>query len=512
MDSDTAHIMAASKVPMLKPGEFEIWRMRIKQYIQMMDYALWDVIENGPTLQKTQVMEDVTTFIPITFVEDKAQRRLEVKARSTLMMGIPNEHQLKFNSIKDAKQLMGAIKKRFEWNTHDVVWRNKADLDTMSMYDLYNNLKIVTETVQRRAPGNTGTKGIQTTGSGVNNSGKKVICYNCRGEGHVARQCKEPKCARNSQWYHDKALLMQVKEKGAVLDAEAKAFLVDVESFMANLSSIGGTNGSSSSHINEIVQIVLWYLDSGCSRHMTGDRSKLINYVEKFIGTVRFENDQFAKIVGYGDYKLDDTIISRVYYVEGLNHKLFSVGQFCDGGLEVAFRHHTCHIQNMDKVDLLQGSRSINLYSISLNDMLSASPVFLLMKASSTKSWLWHRRLNHLNFGTLNELARKDLVRGLPLLKFSWVRFLRTMDETPEVFLKFLKNTQRALNATVHTVRTDNGTEFVNKTLTDLFESVGITHQTSVPRSPQQKGVVKRRNRTLMEAAYLCKSSFVPMG
>nr|GEW76731.1 reverse transcriptase domain-containing protein [Tanacetum cinerariifolium] len=88
---------------------------------------------------------------------------------------------------------------------------------------------IVTETVQRRAPSNTRTKGIQTTGSSVNNSGKKVICYNCRREGHVARQCKEPKHARDSQWYHDKALLMKAKEKGAVLDAEAKAFLADVE-------------------------------------------------------------------------------------------------------------------------------------------------------------------------------------------------------------------------------------------------------------------------------------------
>nr|GEX40056.1 hypothetical protein [Tanacetum cinerariifolium] len=112
--------------------------------------------------------------------------------------------------------------------------------------------QIVTETVQRRPPGNTGTKGIQTTGSCVNNSGKKVICYNCRGEGHVARQCKEPKRSRDSQWYHNKALLMQAKEKGDVLDAEAEAFLADVESFMANLSSTGGINGSSSSHINEV--------------------------------------------------------------------------------------------------------------------------------------------------------------------------------------------------------------------------------------------------------------------
>ncbi|GKC59230.1 putative ribonuclease H-like domain-containing protein [Tanacetum coccineum] len=151
---------------------------------------------------------------------------------------------------------------------------------------------------------------------------------------------------------------------------------------------------------------------------MTGDRSKLINYVEKFIGTVRFGNDQFAAIVGYGDYKIGDTIITRVYYVEGLSHNLFLVGQFCDGDLEVAFRKNTCFIRNKDKVDLLKGSRTTNLYSISLKDMLEASPVCLLSKASSTKSWLWHRRLNHLNFGTLNELARKDLVRGLPKLKY----------------------------------------------------------------------------------------------
>ncbi|GJV24161.1 hypothetical protein Tco_1376856 [Tanacetum coccineum] len=97
-----------------------------------------------------------------------------------------------------------------------------------------------------------------------------------------------------------------------------------------------------------VVQIVLWYLDSGCSRHMTGDRARLINFVEKFIGTVRFGNDEYAAIVGYGDYKLGDTIISRVYYVEGLKHNLFSVGQFCDGGLEVAFRQHSCHIRTTE--------------------------------------------------------------------------------------------------------------------------------------------------------------------
>ncbi|GKB79238.1 hypothetical protein Tco_0946133 [Tanacetum coccineum] len=116
MDSESAHMVAASKVPMLKPGEFEIWRMRIEQYIQMIDYALWEVIENGNSAPKTTVVEGVEKVIPPTTVEEKAQKRLEVKARSTLMMGIPNEHQLKFNSIKDVKSLLEASEKRFKGN------------------------------------------------------------------------------------------------------------------------------------------------------------------------------------------------------------------------------------------------------------------------------------------------------------------------------------------------------------------------------------------------------------
>nr|GEY61490.1 retrovirus-related Pol polyprotein from transposon TNT 1-94 [Tanacetum cinerariifolium] len=224
----------------------------------------------------------------------------------------------------------------------------------------------------------------------------------------------------------------------------------------------------------QVVQIVLWYLDSGCSRHMIGDRSKLINYVDKFIGTVRFRNDEFATIVGYGDYKLGDTIITRVYYVEGLKHNLFLVGQLCDADLEVALRQYTCHIRNKDMVDLLQGSRFTNLYSILLNNLMAASPVCLLSKASSTKSWLWHHLVGYDS---------------------------RTKDETPEAIKKFIKTTQVALNITVCFVRTDNGMEFVNKILTEFYESVGITYNTSVPRTSQQNGVVERRNRTLMEAA-----------
>ncbi|GJV91750.1 retrovirus-related pol polyprotein from transposon TNT 1-94 [Tanacetum coccineum] len=126
-------------------------------------------------------------------------------------------------------------------------------------------------------------------------------------------------------------------------------------------------------------------------------------------GTVRFGNDHIARIMGYGDYQLGNVTISIVYYVKGLGHNFFSVGQFCDADLEVAFRKNTCFIRNLEGVDLLSGSRDTNLYIISLDDMLKTSPICLLSKASKTKSWLWHRHLSHLNFGTLNKLAKDGL-------------------------------------------------------------------------------------------------------
>ncbi|GKB38841.1 retrovirus-related pol polyprotein from transposon TNT 1-94 [Tanacetum coccineum] len=305
--------------------------------------------------------------------------------------------------------------------------------------------------------------------------------------------------------------------------------------------------------------------NSGCSKHMTRDRSQLTNFINKFFGTVKFRNDHVAKILGYSDYYIRNVTISRVYCVEGLGHNLLFVGQFCDSNLEVAFRQHTCFIRNLEGVDLLTGSRGNNLYTLSLGDMMVSSPICLLLKASKTKSWLWHQRLSHLNFGAINHLAKHGIVRGLPKLKFekddlcsacamgkskkkphkpksevtnqeklylllmdlcgpmrvasvnekkyilfifndysrfTWVKFLRSKYEAPDFIIKFLKMIQVRLKVPVRRIRTDNGTEFVNQTLREYYEKIGISHETSVARSPQQNGVVERRNRTLIEAAH----------
>nr|GFA67565.1 integrase, catalytic region, zinc finger, CCHC-type, peptidase aspartic, catalytic [Tanacetum cinerariifolium] len=122
-----------------------------------------------------------------------------------------------------------------------------------------------------------------------------------------------------------------------------------------------------------IVQICLWIIDSGCSMHMTGNRALLTNFVEKFLRTVRFGNNDFAVIAGYGDVVIGSMMIKKVYYVEELGHNLFSIGKFCDKGLEVAFQKSTCFLRNEDGVDLLTGDRSSNLYTIALNEVMKSS-------------------------------------------------------------------------------------------------------------------------------------------
>nr|GEX71767.1 integrase, catalytic region, zinc finger, CCHC-type, peptidase aspartic, catalytic [Tanacetum cinerariifolium] len=145
----------------------------------------------------------------------------------------------------------------------------------------------------------------------------------------------------------------------------------------------------SNSKINKslVVQIVLWYLDSKCSKHMTEDRSQLIIFVHKFLGMVKFGNDHVAKIMGYGDYKIGNVTILRVYFMEGLGHNLFSMGKFCDSDLEVAFRQHTCFIQSVN------GKK----YILVIVDDYS---------------------------------------------RFTWVKCLRSKDEAPDFIIKFLKMIQ----------------------------------------------------------------------
>ncbi|GJR06335.1 retrovirus-related pol polyprotein from transposon TNT 1-94 [Tanacetum coccineum] len=172
------------------------------------------------------------------------------------------------------------------------------------------------------------------------------------------------------------------------------------------------------SRITNIFQLTLFIVDSGCTKHMTGNLKLMCNFIEKFLGTIHFGNYQFALILGYEDLIQGNVMIKRVYYVEGLNHNLFLVGQFCDADLEVAFRKSMCYVRDLHRNDLLTGSHGSDLYTISLQETTSATPLCLMAKASPTQAWLWHRRLSDLNFDYINLLSKKDIVIGLPKLKY----------------------------------------------------------------------------------------------
>nr|GFA98716.1 retrovirus-related Pol polyprotein from transposon TNT 1-94 [Tanacetum cinerariifolium] len=233
--------------------------------------------------------------------------------------------------------------------------------------------------------------------------------------------------------------------------------------------------------------------------HMMGNCALLKNFMEKFLGTVRFGNNDFAVIAGYGDVVIGSMTIKKVYYV---GHNLFSVGQFCDKGLEVAFQKSTCFVRNEDGVDLHIGLPKMKFkkdhlcsaceqgkihrnHHKSKIDFASNKPLYLLQM-----DLCGPMRVESINGKRYVFVVVDDYSQ------YTWVFFLHSKYKASDVIISFIKKTQVNLQLYVQRVRTDNGTEFKNKTLAKFFDEVGITQQFSAARTPQQNGVVERRNQT----------------
>ncbi|GJU72318.1 putative ribonuclease H-like domain-containing protein [Tanacetum coccineum] len=477
----------------------------------MIDYALWEVIENGATFPKTTTVEDIVTEMPITTAEEKAQRRLEVKARSTLMMSILNEYQLKFNSIKDAKKLLEV--------------RNKANLDTMSMDDLYNNLKVYEPEVKGMSSLSSSTQNIDFVSSSNNNTSSTneavntthgvstastqvnaansinidnfsdaVVCalfasqanspqlvhedlqqihpddveemdlrwqmamlimrvrrflkntekkltvkgnetigfdkskvkyYNYRKRGHFARECRAPRNQDNKN--------KESSRRSVPMETSTSTALVSCD-------GLGGYGYEWSDQAEEGPNYALMafssdsegnpqmdlqdqgVIDSGCSRHMTGNMSYLTDYEEIDGGYVAFGgNPKGGKITGKCTIKTGNLDFENVYFVRELKFNLFSVSQMCDKKNSVLFNDTECIVlsPNFKLIDesqvLLRVPRKNNMYSVDLKNIVPKGGLTCLFaKATSDESKLWHRRLGHLNFKTMNKLVKGNLVRGLP--------------------------------------------------------------------------------------------------
>ncbi|GJX74538.1 putative ribonuclease H-like domain-containing protein [Tanacetum coccineum] len=315
------------------------------------------------------------------------------------------------------------------------------------------------------------------------------------------------------------------------------------------------------------------YVDAqGKSKHMTGNRSYLIDYEEIDRGFVAFRgNSKGGKITRKCKIRTGKLDFKDVYFVKKLKFNLFSVSQMCDKKNSVLFTDTACVVLSPDfKLTdeshvLLKVPRKDNMYSVDLKNIIPQGGLTCLFaKATPDESNLWHKRLEHVNFKTMNKLVKGNLVRGLPsklfeinqtcvacqkgkqhrascktktvssisqplqmlhmdlfgptfvksLMKkmyclvvtddfsrFSWVFFLATKDETSEILKTFITGIENLIDLRVKVIRCDNGTEFKNRVMNQFCEMKGIKREFSVARTPQQNGVAERKNRTLIEAA-----------
>ncbi|GJU21805.1 putative ribonuclease H-like domain-containing protein [Tanacetum coccineum] len=275
-------------------------------------------------------------------------------------------------------------------------------------------------------------------------------------------------------------------------------------------------------------------IDSGCSRHMTGNKCYLTEYEDYDGGFISF-GDGKGRIYGKGKIKTKTLDFDNVYFCKELKYNLFSVSQICDKKNNVLFTDTECLVLSSDfklldeSQVLLRVLRKDNIYSVDLKSVVPTKGLTCLFaKATIDESNLWHRRLGHINFKNMNKLVRGNLVRGLPLnifendhsciacqkgkqhkasfvtddfSRFSWVFFLATKDETSGILKTFITEIENQLDYKVKVIRSDNGTEFKNSVMNQFCEMKGIKREFSVARTPQQNGVVERRNRTLIEAA-----------
>nr|GEU85187.1 hypothetical protein [Tanacetum cinerariifolium] len=662
----------------------------IQQYLQNEHYALWEVIEFVDSYEAPKDVSDSGSASEgsakkkgrtiVVTTEDMQKRRNDVKARTTLLLALPDEHQLRFKGKEMLEQTFIRLRaivshlgfmnveieqddlnQKFltslapEWLMYTIVLRNRSDLDTMSLDDLSNHLKVYEPKVQKKSESNSHNMAFNF--SAKNRSGKeekktgkkitiqgtdvagfdksKVECFNCHKMGHFTKECRSPrsqdrgrrevyKQGSKIEEQTPKALMAIDRIRGREFKVESKdnrigrltkeleelkkekegldSKLIGFQSASKDLDTLLGSQsdsfvskkGDSSKSImsksmikfvkatdspTEVIiskvktvrkpsvkyaemyrnntknpkfdhlaydcgvgeeQGKTWpknnnthkrYWDSGCSRHMTDNISYL------------------------SDYEPYDGGVSQIY--ENKNSVLFTASECIVLGRDFK--------QKDDTNVLLRTPRQHNMYSIDLNNIVPHKDLnCLVAKASTDECILWHTRLGHLNFKTMNKLVRHNLVRGLPskcfendhtyvtclkgkqhkafckiklvnsvskplhtlhmdlfgptsvsslnhkwyylvvtddFSRFTWTFFLKTKDETSGILRNFITEIENLKDLKVKIIRCDNRGEFRNKEMNDFCSRKGIKKEFNNARTPQQNGVGKRRNRTLIEAA-----------
>nr|GEU62156.1 hypothetical protein [Tanacetum cinerariifolium] len=602
--------------------------LRIQQYLQNKQYALWEVIEFGDSykasleetgkgpVSKSSAKKKGRTVVITT---EDMQRRNDVKARTTLLLALPDEHKLRFSKYETAKELWEAILKTFGGNkatkktkknqlkqqygnfkaegseTLEQTFNRLDDLDTMSLDDVYNHLKVYEPEVQKKSESN--SQNMVFISSSNTSSGK--------GEVHTA---SVPTASTQVSTASTDVVAASLSHD-TVCSIMSKPMIKFVKE--ADCPRVIKTNKTENAR-KSTVKYAEMYRNISKGPNVRGNQRNWNNLKSQQLGKDFLMQNKACFKCGYFDHLAFDcgvwvkkwktwpknnfahkSMTPRAVLLKpgtspivGNSHNNIDDKGYWDSGCS---RHMTCNISYLSEYEpydggyvsfghggkdfklkddtnvLLRTPRQHNMHSIDLNNIVPHKNLTCLVaKALVDESMLWHRRLGHLNFKTMNKLVRNNLVKGLPskcfendhtcvacvkgkqhkascktklmnfvskplhtlhmdlfgptsvsslnhkwyclvviddFSRFTWTFFLKTKDETSSILRNFISEIENLKDLKVKIIRCDNGGEFKNKEMNELYTKKGIRREFSNVRTPQQNRVAERRNRTLIKAA-----------
>ncbi|KAJ0809578.1 putative RNA-directed DNA polymerase [Helianthus annuus] len=376
----------------------------------------------------------------------------------------------------------------------------------------------------------------------------KIQCYKCQKYGHFKKDCPKKDVVQ------EQSNLMEEDEAPTLLMATQEENVVQ-ERVLLNEERIEPASYA-------IEDESVWYLDNGASNHMTGVRSHFRELDEKVTGQVRFGDGSHVEIKGIGSILLEclnqeQKIISQVYYIPSLKSNILSLGQLKEIGCKIVMDGDLLTVRDRNRKLLMRVRRMRNrLYKVKLK---IGRPICLLSNTEDL-AWLWHARLGHLHFNAIKEMTRKNLVHGVPQIihanqvcdacllgkhtrtpfpnqakfrslrpldlvygdmcgrisppthagkkyifllvddctHYLWAYLLTSKDQAFETFKQFKEKVETETRTKLKMLRTDRGGEFTSAEFNKYCKDNGIARQLTAPYSPQQNGVVERRNRTML--------------
>ncbi|GJU74281.1 putative ribonuclease H-like domain-containing protein [Tanacetum coccineum] len=445
MEAGITSTNLTTKLPILNLGDYDLWLMRIEQYFHMTDYSLWEVIKNGNKVLKRTVGETEQEFEPTT-AEEKQDMRNEMKARGTLLTTLPNKDQLKLHSYKNAKLLMEAIEKRYggnreskkvqrtllkslpsEWKTHALILRNKQEIETISLDNLYNNLKIYEPKILRPSSTSQNPQNVAFVSSNITNSNSNTNEADNTTYGVSAAH------TQSNPTSGDNLKEMDLQWEMAMLTIRARRF---IKRTGRKLDVNGQTVGFDSYQVGEehLTNFALMaHTSSGSSSSLD---SETVETKSESANVKVMENAENLKLLGRTVLDLQSLRIRILMMKVRATHnrkstrkkelltvvtkgRISGKGKIKTGTLDFDNVYFCKELKYNFLLDESQVSLRVqekeNIYSVDLKSVVPTKGLTCLIdEATIDESNLWHRRLGRINFKNMNKLVRGNLVRGLP--------------------------------------------------------------------------------------------------